>query len=42
MDEDNIHVVPMFGKPHESSPDCWCEPEQDEEEPLVWIHHPEN
>ena len=24
---------------HEDSPDYWCNPTQDEEEPTVWIHH---
>ncbi|CAN5815546.1 hypothetical protein BH20PSE1_BH20PSE1_01220 [soil metagenome] len=40
MDEE-IHVIPEFGREHECSPCCWCDPERDVEEPLVLIHHPE-
>ena len=24
---------------HSATPDCWCNPQQDEEEPSVWVHN---
>ena len=24
---------------HSATPDCWCKPTQDEEEPSVWVHN---
>lgn len=38
---ERIHVVPLFGREHDSSAECWCQPEQDIETPLIFIHHPE-
>ncbi len=34
-----IHVFPLFGKKHELSRYCWCEPSLDNE---VCIHEPDN
>ncbi len=35
-----LHVVPLNDTyehlPHQ---DCWCCPEQDDENPTVWVHH---
>jgi len=38
----DIHVVPLMGKKHTLSKDCWCHPEQDAEEPTLFIHNLEN
>ena len=37
--EQFIHVLPCFGRRHDASIVCWCQPEPDEEVPEVWIHH---
>lgn len=37
----NIHVILKFGRKHEPSDNCWCNPVQDNESPLVWVHRPE-
>lgn len=38
-DSDDIHVIPMDDyMEHSCSRDCWCQPEEDEEKPLVVIH----
>lgn len=35
-----MHVIPTNDlREHVSSPDCWCAPVQDEEEPSVWVHN---
>ncbi len=46
---EDIHVMPTFGKPHESSSVCWCQPKVDPatlDERIyckrVWIHEPTN
>lgn len=45
---DNIHVTPLFGKPHEESINCWCGPRADAATldrkkylSTVWIHEVE-
>ena len=37
---ETFHVLPTFrDEPrHDASTTCWCEPEQDREEPRLWIH----
>ena len=35
-----IHVEPVGDlREHEWSPDCWCRPTQDVEQPSVWVHY---
>lgn len=35
-----IHIVPLDDlRDHEPEPDCWCRPEEDVEEPGVWLHN---
>lgn len=43
IDEDrtDIHVVPCFGRPHESERHCWCRPLRQRDCPDVWVHTPE-
>jgi hypothetical protein len=39
-DRETTHVLPLNDlREHEARKTCWCQPTQDEEEPLVWIHH---
>jgi hypothetical protein len=39
-DGETVHVVPLNDlRDHDSAATCWCHPTQDEEEPLVWVHH---
>ena len=39
-DREATHVLPINDlREHEASKTCWCKPTQDDEEPLVWIHH---
>lgn len=34
------HVIPIDDwREHADNPDCWCRPTQDDEEPLLYIHH---
>ena len=34
------HVMPTGDlREHEPTPDCWCEPEEDDKEPGVWLHN---
>jgi len=41
--EDDVHVYPLFGKPHKVGFEpCWCHPERDTEVPEVIIHNVEN
>lgn len=39
---DHFHVVPLFGREHESSAKCWCGPKMEHENPdtgaQVWLH----
>jgi hypothetical protein len=35
------HVYPTWGRKHDLSPKCWCNPEVDTERPEVLIHNPE-
>ena len=35
-----IHVIPEDDlRGHETTPECWCKPTQDDDEPNVWVHH---
>lgn len=39
-DPEYHHVIPIDDlREHISYTHCWCNPTQDEEEPLVWLHH---
>ena len=45
----DIHVMPLFGREHIESPECWCAPKplpetQDKEKYacVVWVHNLEN
>lgn len=39
---DDVHVMPNYGPPHDSSDECWCEPEVEYTDPdtdrTVWLH----
>jgi len=39
---DIFHVMPLFGREHECSTDCWCNPKMEFENPdtgaQVWSH----
>lgn len=39
LDEECIHVIPMFGRRHEVSVMCWCGPQSDDEDLSIWIHN---
>lgn len=35
----NFHIIPIGDlREHCESPDCWCVPTQDDEEPQLYIH----
>jgi hypothetical protein len=35
-----VHVVPVDDlRDHVCTAQCWCQPTQDEEEPLLYVHH---
>lgn len=37
---DALHVIPTDDlREHVSLNTCWCRPTQDDDEPLLWIHH---
>lgn len=38
--EAHYHIVPIgdFCE-HEISPDCWCGPSEDADDPGIWVHH---
>ena len=40
------HVYPLYGRPHEASSRCWCEPRIDYKDPetgaLIWVHNSEH
>jgi hypothetical protein len=37
---EELHVIPRDDfREHLSSPNCWCKPVQDEEDPDCWIHN---
>lgn len=42
--DDDLHVMPMYGNEHESSPRCWCKPRIDYRGPVgrVWVHREQN
>ena len=38
--KETTHVIPLNDlRNHEPYKTCWCAPTQDDDEPLVWIHH---
>lgn len=41
--ESDLHVVPGFGREHDSSAGCWCRPsvEFEEGDGRMYVHHPE-
>jgi hypothetical protein len=40
LNDDYIHVVPVDDlREHDIRNTCWCNPTQDEQEPLLWVHH---
>jgi hypothetical protein len=40
LSDNSVHVIPNNDlREHVSSADCWCRPSQDEDEPLLWVHH---
>ena len=41
VEEEAVHVFPLYGREHEMSTKCWCQPVQDTVEPTVWLHNPE-
>jgi hypothetical protein len=39
MDAEEVHVVPLVGREHELSAECWCHPEPDPEFPNLLVHN---
>ena len=37
-----INVIPDFGRKHEPHPDCWCNPERDQNDETLLIHNTSN
>lgn len=37
-----IHVYPLFGREHEATVNCWCQPKPLPDEPRVFLHHADN
>jgi len=36
----DLHVLPLDDlREHEPSRECWCNPQQDEEMPVLWVHN---
>lgn len=37
---ETVHVVPLFGRTHVASYDCWCHPEPDTDgfDAPIWVH----
>lgn len=36
----HFHILPSNDlKDHEADPMCWCVPEEDEEDPNIWVHN---
>lgn len=34
------HVIPLGDlREHDSAPQCWCHPSEDDETPGLWLHH---
>lgn len=34
------HVIPLGDlREHDSTPQCWCTPTEDDETPGLWLHH---
>ena len=46
--EGDVHVMPTYGRPHDATSDCWCEPTIDPLRPgekryaTLWIHKEQN
>lgn len=43
--DDDVHVMPNYGKGHECTERCWCEPELDytsDDGTNVWVHRDMN
>lgn len=42
----DLHVMPCYGKEHDSDPRCWCNPALNYEDPetraRVWVHRDMN
>jgi hypothetical protein len=37
---DCFHVIPTNDwREHDASPECWCKPTQDDDEPRLFVHH---
>ena len=35
-----MHIIPINDlREHVSSNSCWCHPEQDDEQPSIWVHN---
>lgn len=41
-DDGDVHVMPTYGRAHETSVRCWCHPVRDESEARVVVHREEN
>jgi hypothetical protein len=41
-EDDNVHVIPVYGREHTLSADCWCCPVPDTEKPDMLIHRTED
>jgi len=42
---DDRHVMPEYGREHDSSPDCWCGPSAEDvpgARGRVWLHREQN
>lgn len=35
---DDLHVMPTYGRQHETTVLCWCQPERDHDAPAVVVH----
>lgn len=38
----DAHVMPMYGREHETTVRCWCHPTRDDEEPGLVVHRDMN
>lgn len=41
-DDDLVHVMPNYGRTHEHSKRCWCQPDSSRLWPHLVIHNTEN
>ena len=40
IDNNVYHIVPVADlREHLSSPQCWCKPVQDDQDPNLWLHN---